>query len=67
MARKVIEQTMVNNARTLINVVERYIEAVKVLSKNEAGALEISIEEPVTLIETTLTDGSKVYDIHLGR
>jgi len=59
MARTVIESKIVNNAAELIALVQRFA----AIAKLE----EINIEEPVSLIETTLTDGSVVYDIHLGK
>lgn len=62
MARVVLASKIVYNAAHLAQVLEQYAAIVKSAATPE----EISIEEPVTLIETTLTDGSKVYDIHLG-
>ena len=59
MARKVIESKIVNNAAELVALVQRFATI--------ARLDEINIEEPVSLIETTLTDGSVVYDIHLGQ
>ena len=60
MARKTIESKIVNNAAELIATVQRFASTAKLRLD------EINIEEPVSLIETTLTDGSVVYDIHLG-
>ena len=56
--RIVIEDRMVNNAAELLAALQRWAR-IKPLE-------EICIEEPVVLYETTLTDGSKVMDIHLG-
>lgn len=60
MARQVIESKIVNNATELITLVQRFANRLNVHLD------ELSIEEPVSLIETTLSDGSLVYDIHLG-
>lgn len=63
MARKVIESKIVNNAYELQQVLQRFIATARTEGFN---AEEINIEESISLIETKLTDGSVVYDIHLG-
>jgi hypothetical protein len=55
MASKVIlSRTDVNNVQDLVDLLEGF-----------TGKAEINIEQTVEYIETTLSDGSKIYDIHI--
>lgn len=57
--KKVVATKYVNNTHELIEAIETMVFSLKPVTP----FTEVNVEKTVNLIETTLTDGSKVYDI----
>lgn len=59
--QKVISRTAANNLRDLIRV----LQDIALYAPPLVPLEEVLVECTVNLVETTLTDGSKVYDINI--